>query len=119
MTEQAKKDDKKDGKVGHRYIHPRFKKEVELAMEAGAVKYSSYDFLKGHTQLQLLDALERHLDLYRWGEDIDKDCSDRLGRPVSHLGNMGACLNMLLAQIEMGTSVDDRVTKKVINNEKS
>jgi Domain of unknown function (DUF5664) len=110
--EMAMKNDAADGKVGHRYLHPRFKKETSLAMEAGAIKYKAFNYLKGHTTLQLLDALERHLDLYRWGQDNDQDCSERLGRPVSHLGNMAACINMLLAQIEEGTITDDRYKKE-------
>lgn len=108
MEGKAKKNDAADGKVGHRYIHPRFKKELSLALLAGERKYGSYNYLKGHTILQLLDALERHMDAYRWGEDIDADCTERLGREVSHLGNMAACINMLCAQIDLGTITDDR-----------
>ena len=104
----AKKNDKVDAKISRRFLHPRFKEECSLAMEAGKLKYGDFNFMKGHTILQLLDALERHLDLYKWGEDLDKDCSERLGRPVTHLGNMAACINMLLAQDDAGTLKDDR-----------
>lgn len=108
----AMKNDKTDSKITRRYIHPRLKEECSLAMEAGAAKYSAFNFMKGHTVLQLLDALERHLDLYRWGEDLDKDCTERLGRPVTHLGNIAACVNMLLAQQAEGTLKDDRYKKE-------
>jgi hypothetical protein len=109
---KAMKNDQLDSKISRRYLHPRFKEEVSLAMEAGAIKYQAYNFLKGHTTLQLLDALERHIDLYRWGEDNDPDCSNRLNRPVTHLGCALACINMLLAQEAYGTLTDDRFKKE-------
>lgn len=110
---KALKNDVQDKKPQHRYTHPEVKRELALAMMAGAIKYSAYNFMKGHTVLQLLDALERHLDLYRWGEDLDKDCTERLGQPVSHLGCILACVNMLCAQRSEGTLIDDRYKKEV------
>ena len=105
---KALKNDISDGKIQHRFLHPRFKKETSLALMAGSIKYGDFNFMKGHTILQLLDAIERHLDLYKWGEDNDPDCTERMGCSVSHLGNIGANLNMLLAQIDAGTIIDDR-----------
>jgi hypothetical protein len=110
----AAKDDKKDGKISRRYIHPRFKDAVGLAMEAGEKKYGKFNFLKGHTVLQLLDAAERHIDDYRWGQDNDIDCSSRINRDVSHLGNAAACINMILAQMAEGTITDDRVDREEV-----
>jgi len=105
---RAKKNDVSDGKYQCRYIHPATKKAMGIALEAGDLKYGPFNFMDGHTVLQLLDALERHLDAFRWGEDFDHDCSKRLGRKVPHVGNMLACLNMLMAQQAEGTLIDDR-----------
>jgi hypothetical protein len=108
----GRKDDKKDGKVGRRYLHPAFKDAVGLAHDAGAIKYEPFNFLNpGLTILQLLDACERHIDEFRWNGDYDDDCSKRLGRLVHHLGNAGACLNMVFAQLAEGVAIDDRRKK--------
>jgi hypothetical protein len=105
---RARKDDVKDGKVGRAYMHPRTRDELELAHEAGAVKYGPLNFMDGHTTTQLLSAAIRHLEKHLWEGDLDEDCTQRLGRPVMHLGCALAGINMLLAQIEAGTHLDDR-----------
>lgn len=105
----ASKNDIKDGKIGYEFLHPAFLYQVGAVFEAGAIKYDKWNYLKGHKASQLLNACKRHLDLWFYSkEEYDKDCSDIMGMPISHLANAAACLNMALAQIAEGTIKDDR-----------
>jgi hypothetical protein len=101
----------KDNKTKIRlsYIHPRTKEEIALAHMAGAKKYEEWNFLKGHKYLDLLDAIERHVDKLKLCEDIDEDSTAILGQQVHHLGCIGANVNMLIAQMVLGTLIDDRI----------
>jgi len=105
--ERAKKNNAVDGKVSRRFIHYRFLDELGLALAAGELKYGAYNFTKGHDLSQLLDAAQRHLEKIQWGEWEDADCTERLGRSVSHLGCAAASLNMIMAQLELGTLNND------------
>lgn len=105
---KARKNDVRDGKVGRSYMHPRTRDALELAHEAGAKKYEPLNFMKGHSTTQLISAAIRHLERHLWEGDVDVDCTEILGRDVSHLGCAMACINMLIAQAAMGTHEDDR-----------
>lgn len=103
----AKKDNKKDRKPELKYISQGLMYETSYAMMAGALKYGEFNYLKGHKASDLIEAAVRHLYSALNGDEYDTDCSERLGMPVSHLGCASANINMLLAQIEAGTVIDD------------
>ena len=112
--EGAKKDDKKDGKLGYNYIHPSFLYQVGAVMDGGAIKYDPWNYLNspGHSASQLLNACKRHLDAWYFGkEDMDSEMSELMGMPISHLANAAACINMAIAEIVEGSLQDDRPLK--------
>lgn len=90
-----------------RYLSQGFLNETAYAMMAGAKKYGPYNYYNGHEASSLVEAAVRHMYKYLNGEEYDQDCSTILGQPVSHLGCAAANINMLLAQIEAGTLIDD------------
>ena len=106
MTKLAKKNN--TTKYALKYVHPNVKNWGALAMMAGAEKYGAWNFLDGHKLTDLLDAMERHIDMIRQGEWNDPDCSERLDRDVPHLGCIVAGVNMIAGQLAKGTLVDDR-----------
>ncbi len=83
-----------------------FLDEVAKAMMVGEKKYGRYNYCKGHNTSQLIAALLRHATAYFNGEEHD---------PIDgqhHLGSVGACVNMLLRQQELGTLTDNRYKKE-------
>ncbi len=79
-----------------------FLEAVAKAFMVGETKYGRYNYCKGHKQTQLIAAAMRHLTAYNDGEEFDPVD----GQP--HLGSVGACIAMLLRQVELGTSIDNR-----------
>lgn len=112
LTGRAKKDDVVDRKPHVYYTHSSLEEGLANAQEAGAMKYGQWNYLAGHTSLQLLSAAKRHLTAFIEGEDLDQDCTDRLGKPVSHLDCVLANLNMLYTQRAIGVLKDDRGPKR-------
>lgn len=104
----AKKDNRKDRKSPYKYLSKPFQDAVADAHLAGEFKYGAWNYLKGHSAMDLLEAMERHIAEVKMGIDQDKDCSDRIGRAVHHLGCVGANINMYLTQLTIGTLIDDR-----------
>ena len=103
----AKKDDRKDNKPMLRYVSLRLLEETSYAMMAGSKKYGEFNYLKGHKASQLIEAAIRHLFAALEGEQLDKDCTERLGSPVRHLGCALANINMYLQQEQAGTLKND------------
>lgn len=112
--DKASKNDRSDNKPDYSLLPRVFMDQVSYVMMAGAEKYGRYNYTKGHDMTQLLAAAERHLKALQEGEDIDKDCSERIGVDVSHAANVAANMLMLLHQTDLGTITDDRfkLTKK-------
>lgn len=104
----ASKNDKLDRKPDVSLVYQDTLYECARAMMAGEQKYGRFNYTDGHTYAQLVAAAIRHLQAALWGEDLDADCSQRAGVPVSHLGCVLANLNMLIHQQALGTLVDDR-----------
>jgi len=114
----AKKNDTTDKKLKYRFVHQTLIDECAKSMMAGEIKYGAYNYLKGHTVNQLIDAAIRHLKEYQEGETIDKDTTARGGIDVTHIGCALANLNMLLIQEKHGTLTDDRpIIEGVIKDE--
>jgi len=119
---KAEKNDRRDNKPMLRYMEVDFLYRVCDAMEAGALKYSADNYLLGHEDKALLEAMLRHIWAVLSGEDIDEDTTKRLGRPVHHLACAAANINMYFAQLKAGTLIEterrplDRLEK--VRNEK-
>lgn len=105
---KASKNDKADNKPDYSLVPKVFMDQVSYVMMAGAEKYGRYNYTKGHNMSQLISAAERHLKCIQECEDIDKDCSDRIGVEVYHAANVAANMLMLLHQTELSTIIDDR-----------
>jgi hypothetical protein len=76
------------------------------AMMDGARKYSSFNWRSKKVRASIyLDALERHVMLWKEGEEQAEDSG------VHHLGHAMACLAIILDALETGNLVDDRPPK--------
>lgn len=121
----AKKNDKLDNKPDHSLLSPVFKDQVSYCMMAGAIKYGTFNYLKGHTIRQLMAATSRHMDKILAGEDYDEDTTNILekgytrpdgtfipgiGKRILITHNACICANqlMFLDQKKIGTLKDDR-----------
>jgi hypothetical protein len=101
--------DKETGAVKHDGTKPRMDlipPEALLAMgemfRHGADKYSDRNWEKGMAWGRVYGSLQRHLNAYWRGEDIDKDS----GKP--HIWCACCCVAMLVAYRERGIGTDDR-----------
>jgi hypothetical protein len=84
-------------------VSPIVKAYQAISHFLGNVKYGAWNFRAGGARASVYkSALERHLDAWWEGEDID---------PVDgtpHLANAMACLNILIEAKECGKLTDDR-----------
>jgi hypothetical protein len=80
--------------------------ELARAMMYGEEKYARYDYYKGHKLSDLVSAARRHLSKFYAGEDLDDESG------VHHLAHCMANCLMMLHQIDLGTSADDRYKPK-------
>ena len=108
----ADKNDKQDLKPDYSLIPKSFMDGVAYSMMAGELKYGRNNYTEGHKITQLTAAATRHLKQIEAGELVDEDTSDRLQREVTHMGCVAASMLMLIHQLELGTSVDDRFKPK-------
>lgn len=80
-----------------------------LAMEVGAHKYGPYNWRGKKVKMTVyLDAMERHLQRLRDGENESVDPKAVVVGPVPHLGNIIACAGILADAVEGGFLIDDR-----------
>ena len=76
---------------------------VGLAMLEGAIKYGRHNYrVAGVRHSVYYDAVNRHMDSWWEGEDIDADSR------MHHLAKAAACLFVMLDSILAGNDVDDR-----------
>lgn len=104
----AAKNDKADLKPDYSMIPKVVMDQLSYVMMAGAEKYGTFNYTKGHNITQLTAAVCRHAKQIEAGEDIDKDTSDRLGKDIYHWACIMASGLMALHQMELGTLKDDR-----------
>lgn len=85
---------------------PIAKANWALAQFAGLLKYGAWNWrVEGVRTSVYMSALERHLDAYASGEQLD---------PVDgthHLGNIMACAAILMEAEAIGNIVDDRAPR--------
>ncbi len=108
MTEDGKKDTNPKDAIGAKkpplsICSPIAKAHWALAQFAGMVKYGAWNWRSAGVRTSIyLDAMERHIDAYKSGEELD---------PIDqthHLGNIMACAAILLDAKEAGKLTDDR-----------
>lgn len=109
----AKKDNVKDCKPPLKYLHPSLLTGTAYGMLAGELKYGGWNFVLGHDRQDLVDGAMRHLLDFRQGVEIDQNTTDLLkakygdkAPQVQHLWLAACNINMLLWQLELGTSKD-------------
>lgn len=107
MTENAEGTNPKDrvgsAKVPLHLIPPVSKVYQALAMADGAYKYDPYNWRETKVRMTVyIDAIERHLDALKDGEDFAPDST------VHHLGHILAGAGIMVDALEAGTLVDDR-----------
>ena len=94
-------DDKKaftkhdDDKTQYQHLSARFLREMAWVTTQGAKKYGERNYLQGDEQalLRLYDALMRHLQAWRMGEEVDPESGK------SHLSHV-ACNAMMIYALE-------------------
>lgn len=106
---KAIKEAEKLVKPDYSYIPRVFMDQLSYCMMAGAKKYGRGNYLDGYSMNELTAAATRHLKLMEEGEDIDQDCTERLGKPVTHAACVAASMLMLLHMQQYGTLIDDRI----------
>lgn len=97
------KDAISDSKVPLWLLSPIAKVHWALAQFAGMLKYGAWNWrVAGVRSSVYISAIERHLDAYKSGEDLD---------PVDktkHLGNIMACCALIMEAEAAGKLTDDR-----------
>lgn len=80
------------GKLRYSLIPPRALASIVAVLTFGASKYSANNWMYvPNCKERYLDALMRHIELFRSGEDIDPESG------VHHLAHAGCCVLFLLA----------------------
>lgn len=78
-----------------------------MAMMQGMLKYGLFNYYDDPVSASTyVNAAQRHLDLYRLGQDLASDTG------VEHLGHLRACCNILISAHYHGRLIDDR-TKNI------
>jgi len=70
----------------------------------GEGKYETFNFLKGGSQLQYLDCIDRHLDSYTDPSQDDLDPESR----ISHLAHVAWNALVAIYMLKMFPELDDR-----------
>lgn len=78
------------------------KQHCALALEYGTQKYAKGNWRKGLSWSDTLDSLERHLDAFKEGEDLDPESG------LHHLAHMAANVAFLCEFINTRKEFDDR-----------
>lgn len=86
------------------HLVPAVARAIEaVVMALGAEKYGPYNWRVAPVNATVYtDAIQRHLDAWSDGEDVDPESR------VSHLGHVRACCAILLDAQELGILHDDR-----------
>jgi len=84
-------------------VRPEFTEGVGKVLTFGAKKYAPWNWAEGINYSRLLSALDRHMNAFKKGEDLDPETG------LSHLYHAGCCLMFLSCFEEWGKKeFDDR-----------
>lgn len=94
-----------DGKTQYQHLNPSFIEAMAEITTQGAKKYGGGNYLKGdeNALMRIYDALMRHLQAWRSGEQVDQESRK------SHLGHV-ACNAMMIYNLEkkIGLTKNDK-----------
>lgn len=112
QPEEAKKFDEE--KVRMDLLPPLALKEIAKVFTFGTKKYNAWNWAKGLDQSRLFGALQRHLNAWQLGEELDLESGE------SHLAHAGCCMLMLMETAVLREDLDNRPThyKKSIKTKK-
>lgn len=71
-------------------VSPWFVLEVAKVLTKGAEKYEPHNWAKGIVYSRVIGAVERHLNAFKMGEDLDPEWN------LHHLAHLGCCVMFLL-----------------------
>lgn len=91
-------------KVRMDLLPPLALQDIAKVFTFGAAKYSAWNWSKGMDQSRLFGALQRHLNAWQRGEELDPES----GEP--HLSHAGCCMLMLMETAKLRKDLDDRPT---------
>jgi hypothetical protein len=90
-------------KVSFSLVPPVARAVEAVVMALGAMKYGPFNWRSEPVNATVyLDAIQRHLDAYSDGQDLDEESG------ASHLGHIRACCAILLDAEATGNLNDDR-----------
>ena len=90
-------------KICSHFVPPIARAVEAIVMALGARKYGPFNWRKDPVRsTDYIDAIQRHLDAWADGEDLDPESR------VSHLGHVRACCAILLDAEANGKLIDDR-----------
>lgn len=96
----AKKFD--SNKIDLSFVSINMKKAVAEALQYGASKYGRNNYTSGLDSNRLVAALERHLELWKNGQDLDDESG------LNHLSHAAATIQMILDTQALGNLIDNR-----------
>lgn len=104
QVRQAVKNDITDKKVMMQLMPPDAMEKIAEVFTHGAEKYESWNYLEGDgiELTRLKGALDRHMNEWMKGNDIDPDSGK------THLAHAGCCVMMMLQITELRPQADDR-----------
>ncbi len=91
-----------DGKLRMSLVPASFGRYCAAGLGYGALKYAPHNWLKGFDWSQVLDSLQRHIDAFKEGEDIDAESG------LPHLALAACNLAFLIEFFDKGKGNDDR-----------
>jgi hypothetical protein len=92
------------GKTRFNLIPPGALKLIADVLTYGAKKYNAHNWCQNADWSRYIDALERHWNSWKAGEDVDPESGHH------HLAHAGCCLLFLLAYQIHGIGEDDRIS---------
>ncbi len=90
------------GKLLMSLVPPSFGRYCAAGLTYGAVKYAPHNWRKGFDWSQVLDSLQRHIDAFREGENLDEESG------LPHLALAACNLAFLIEFFDKGKGNDDR-----------
>lgn len=90
-------------KIRYSLVPTKAHKEWAQVLTFGATKYPADNWRKGFPFSTCLDSLQRHIELYKAGEDIDPESS------LSHLAHAMCNIGFLIEFSDTHPELDDRI----------
>lgn len=104
MIEENNQGDRyNEGKPRFSLVSPIAHEELAKVLTMGAQKYAPYNWMKGLPYMEIIDSLERHVNAFKKGENMDKESG------LHHMAHVMCNAMFLIEFIESGRdNLDDR-----------